>query len=1446
MASANNLYIKRTDFTSMTKDMTFENVNGFYYEGSFYKDFKELYIDGNDLVVITNINNYKTIFKNYVKKPFKLIRAEDEGLIDLIDTGLIQNNEPITEPQRGNTVKGTIYSDNIYLTGYEAPKNIKKLNVSTDKGNDTIIAENLDIALVINAGNGDDIVKVSGGENTISGGKGADEFVFEMGNSTLSVIKDASEEDKIKIVGDISINDLIFAKGGNNLILIYKNGNVEDRITINGYFKSKNKIDDIYVAGKLYSIENLLSFGYWISGKGGISGTKEDDIIIGSLFNDSINAGAGDDIIYANGGNNKINAGAGDDTIYSGSGNDTINAGAGDDDIYANAGNNKINAGAGDDTIHSGSGNDIITGGAGSNTIIYSAETFGNDTIYLTKGENLVITGLSGELLYSQAKNKADLLVTNEYGTITLKNYYSKNTGANVLINGINLQETVKLDQITASYFYDKIQNKYIQKKYTGSALAENIDVSGLKYAVNEKTNAGLTINASFGNDIIKGSKFNDTITGGAGSNIIIYSAETFGNDIIHLTKGENLVITGLEGITTYSQGKSKSDLLITNEYGTITLKNYYSKDLGAKVLIDDVNLVETVKLNQVTATYFYDFVKNKYIQKTYTGSVLADNIDASDLKYAVNEKTNAGVTINTGLGNDIIKGSKFNDTITGGAGSNTIIYSTETFGNDTITVTKGEKLTIDLSDYGFIKAEDLKDFIFETRKGFEIAPKYKGERKGIIFLQKYTNMQDVLIKLGNDNIITLNDLSAIVPYYGFDVNGVYEGTSQADEVNVSLDKDLTINTYGGNDSITVLNNAYKTVINAGTGNDVINISGTTTTEITPGSGNDTIKTGSGISNIYLTSGGGNDTLINSGGTDTIYFNKNTKYYISYNSDGQTVLNYNSGKDSITIGSYNSETYLKIGNNDAEKVDTSKKFLLGADSTETVTLDGNGKVNLLVVNKYTNKTLTYSLENLSSSQRKFTFTTLENGRLLIKGDYLKMIAEQGQSDDIILMGNNNYVDTSDCNDIVRAGYTVDNLISSYNYKYYDWTSKETYNKSVSNNTIITGDGNDHIILYGNNNKINAGAGSDTMLLKSAGQGNQYTNIDEYYIQWETLIENSQNGKIGLFGQEGRGDCRLFSLLYSLQQHYDMTSDVNDSIRDLVLINEVESGVYNVEFSNYNGPGDKSCEINVNEVYANYGSYKPCSGDIDVFLIDEAMNQLIEKNDESEGYTQVDTVEEADYNTITQYLFGTNKAGFYETKTDLNELANKYFSNDISNLTIGISEMNYMDYYIYEYYYDYLLDYDLEADSNYMSLEKYFAQYKDEIDNYKNSHINNDQLGYITGHAYALKEFNNNCMVLVNPWDSGDCITIDLKGFDSELYDKERNLYISVITYDWGDEKQITNGGEWNKFEKTEDIYIENIAYQTAEWLSSGSVEVSLVDIDNNQISNIDMQLYTVI
>ena len=96
MASVNNLYIKRTDFTSMTGDMTFENVKGFYYEGSFYKDFKELYIDGNDLVVITNINNYKIASTNHV---WNLVYIDNTWLhLDLTwDDPVSEDNEDILD-----------------------------------------------------------------------------------------------------------------------------------------------------------------------------------------------------------------------------------------------------------------------------------------------------------------------------------------------------------------------------------------------------------------------------------------------------------------------------------------------------------------------------------------------------------------------------------------------------------------------------------------------------------------------------------------------------------------------------------------------------------------------------------------------------------------------------------------------------------------------------------------------------------------------------------------------------------------------------------------------------------------------------------------------------------------------------------------------------------------------------------------------------------------------------------------------------------------------------------------------------------------------------------------------------------------------------------------------------------------------------------------------------
>ena len=91
----------------------------------------------------------------------------------------------------------------------------------------------------------------------------------------------------------------------------------------------------------------------------------------------------------------------------------------------------------------------------------------------------------------------------------------------------------------------------------------------------------GVNINAGGGDDEITGSKFNDTIKGGLGENTINYSLGN-GNDIINLTKGENLTID-LKGISASDVEYSvvKKDLVLTFSNGeTLTLKNFGTKDV--------------------------------------------------------------------------------------------------------------------------------------------------------------------------------------------------------------------------------------------------------------------------------------------------------------------------------------------------------------------------------------------------------------------------------------------------------------------------------------------------------------------------------------------------------------------------------------------------------------------------------------------------------------------------------------------------------------------------------------------------------------------------------------------------------------------------------------------------------------------------------------------------
>lgn len=114
-----------------------------------------------------------------------------------------------------------------------------------------------------------------------------------------------------------------------------------------------------------------------------ITGTNQNDTLLGTLEDDTISGGNGDDSLDGLGGNDQLLGGNGNDTLQGGDGNDTLLGGNGNDRLYA---------GKGQDILRGNNGDDIFVIGkdTGSSTLA-SADfitDFGRekDLIELTKG----------------------------------------------------------------------------------------------------------------------------------------------------------------------------------------------------------------------------------------------------------------------------------------------------------------------------------------------------------------------------------------------------------------------------------------------------------------------------------------------------------------------------------------------------------------------------------------------------------------------------------------------------------------------------------------------------------------------------------------------------------------------------------------------------------------------------------------------------------------------------------------------------------------------------------------------------------------------------------------------------------------------------------------------------------------------------------------------------
>jgi predicted extracellular nuclease/2',3'-cyclic-nucleotide 2'-phosphodiesterase (5'-nucleotidase family) len=285
---------------------------------------------------------------------------------------------------------------------------------------DDLVLSTADTDLVIDAGDGNDQIYVSGylgGDDIIGGGAGEDRIYSGLGEDHIdggadndSLYGEAGDDLIEGGTGDDTIDggaddDVIFGDEGNDTLIgglgndTIKGGADNDTFVIQATGDGRDSYDGgdgidtldysalstavnltlkdgvtTYQTDTIENIENVIggSAGDKLTGNSldnVLTGNAGNDTLKGMAGHDVLDGGEGDDTLDGGVGNDQLFGGIGDDVLKGAAGNDTLDGGDGNDDLDGGADNDSLLGGHGDDVLKGGAGNDVIEGGVGSDTL---------------------------------------------------------------------------------------------------------------------------------------------------------------------------------------------------------------------------------------------------------------------------------------------------------------------------------------------------------------------------------------------------------------------------------------------------------------------------------------------------------------------------------------------------------------------------------------------------------------------------------------------------------------------------------------------------------------------------------------------------------------------------------------------------------------------------------------------------------------------------------------------------------------------------------------------------------------------------------------------------------------------------------------------------------------------------------------------------------------------
>jgi len=250
-----------------------------------------------------------------------------------------------------------------------------------------------------------------------------------------------------------------------------------------------------------------------------------DDLVLGSIWADTIYAGGGNDEVHGDRGNDEIHGNGGYDLIYGDRGDDTIDGGDGNDTIYGGRGRDEIFGGDGHDWIEGGDDVDWIHGGSG---IDFLFGNDGNDHVYGEGGTDVIYGGRGGDDLHG---GDDDDQIYGDDGGDDIEG----GRGADLLIGEAGS------DEIWGGGGNDRI--------FGGDGVPWDTDIhAATDYLHGEEGND--EIYGEGGDDFIWGGNGSDTIDGGPGFDTAFYNRPREAYNFIQVEDegGAVVVVTDLVG----------------------------------------------------------------------------------------------------------------------------------------------------------------------------------------------------------------------------------------------------------------------------------------------------------------------------------------------------------------------------------------------------------------------------------------------------------------------------------------------------------------------------------------------------------------------------------------------------------------------------------------------------------------------------------------------------------------------------------------------------------------------------------------------------------------------------------------------------------------------------------------------------------------------------------